>query len=155
MSIVAGGEVNICSWWTFNSGLIHGDGGVNINCGNLLNQGIITARNAIGSLLEDTMLEAIPSPFAYIEFWIMLIIAVRKFYGGSNEIDSDVKDSISFSPTSVAIALTETNLNSENTTEITTTSLLNSTVTSNSSTSLIDKYSMVILACLLFFFYKV
>ena len=155
MSIVAGGEVNICSWWTFNSGLIHGDGGVNINCGNLLNQGIITAGAAIGSLLEGTILEAIPSPFAYIEFWIMLIIAVRKFYGGSNEIESGVKDAITFSPTSVAVALTETNLNSENTTEITTTNLVNSTVTSNSSILLIDQYSILILACFLIVFYKV
>ena len=117
-----------------------------------MNQGIITAGAAIGSLLEGTMLEAIPSPFAYIEFWIMLIIAVRKFYGGSNEA-SEVKDAISFSPTSVATPLTETNFYPENTTE-TTTSLVNTSVTSNSSLSLSDQYSILILACFLIVFYK-
>lgn len=154
MGIVAGGEVNICTWWTFNSGLIHGDDGVNINCGNLLNQGMITAGKAIGSLLEGTMFEAIPSPFAYVEFLIMLIIALRKFYGGSNEIERVVEDTISISSTLVTTAMTETDSYSASTTEITTTNTI-STITSNSSLAMGDEYSLLILLCLVIVFNKV
>ena len=153
-SLIAGGEVVICSWWTFNSGLIHGDEGVTIACGNVFNQGIITAGKAIESLFEDTMLDSITSPFAGFEFLIMLIIAIRKFYfaGASNEIERTVEEPMLIL-TSESSAITTTDLYSTLETP-TTTMVSNTTLTSHSSTSLGDQYMILILVCFLFLLNK-
>ena len=150
-SEIHAGEVVICTWWTFNAGIIHGDNGVTIACGNLLNQGIITAGQAIGSLFEATMLDLIPSPFAYLEFWIMLIIAIRKFYftGASNEIERTVEEMVSISTTSETSPMTTTDLHSS-TAINTTPTVSNTTLASHSSIALGNQYMILILVCFLF-----
>ena len=154
-SLIAGGEVVICSWWTFNSGLIHGDEGVTIACGNVFNQGIITAGKAIESLFEDTMLDSFTSLFAGFEFLIMLIIAIRKFYftGAPNEIERTVEEAMSISTTSETSAITTTDLYATLETQ-TTTMVSNPTLTSHSSTALGDQYMILILVCFLFLLNK-
>ena len=149
-SLTAGGEVVICSWWTFNSGLIHGDEGVTIACGNVFNQGIITAGKAIESLFEDTMLDSFTTPFAGFEFLIMIIIAIRKFYftGPSNEIERAVEEMISIS-TSETSSITTTDLYASLETQ-TTTIVSNTTLTSHSSTAMGDQYMILILVYFLF-----
>ena len=150
----AGGEVIISSCWAFNTGLIHGDNGVTLDVGHIMNQGIISAGNVIGPLLEGTLLGAIQSPLGYFEFLIMLIIAFRKLYGGSNEIVSAISDPISNLPPSVETSPNETDWFSKTATETTTTTLSNTTFISNSSMSFGDHYTILILICFLVFFHK-
>ena len=96
------------------------------------------------------MLDSIPSPFAYLEFWIMLIIAIRKFYftGDSNEIERTVEEIVSISTTSGTLAMTTTDLYS--TIETQTTMVSNTTLTAYSSIPLGDQYMILILVCFLF-----